>query len=119
MHLYPMNGAVHRTSENGTAWAYRNSKWAEVIVGVDPDPANNDRLIRWANAYWNALHPHSAGGAYVNFMMHDEGQDRIKATYRDNYERLVAVKAKYDPANFFRVNQNIRPASDRGIRSVA
>ena len=65
------------------------------------------------------LHPDSAGGAYVNFMMHDEGQDRIKATYRGNYDRLVAVKTKYDPGNFFRVNQNIRPDSDRGIRSVA
>jgi FAD/FMN-containing dehydrogenase len=119
MHLYPINGAAHRAGEDSTAWSYRTSKWAEVIVGVDPDPANNDRLIRWANAYWKALHPYSAGGAYVNFMMHDEGQDRIKATYRGNYERLVAIKTKYDPDNFFRVNQNILPAADRGIRSVA
>ncbi len=119
MHLYPVNGAAHRVDPDATAWSYRDATWAEVIVGVDADPANNDRLVRWANAYWTALHPHSAGGAYVNFMMHDEGQDRIKATYRDNYERLVAVKTKYDPANFFRVNQNIRPAADRGIRSVA
>jgi FAD/FMN-containing dehydrogenase len=119
MHLYPINGAAHRVDPGATPWSYRDATWAEVIVGVDPDPANDDRLTRWANAYWTALHPHSAGGAYVNFMMHDEGQDRIKATYRDNYERLVAVKTKHDPANFFRVNQNIRPAADRGIRSVA
>jgi len=118
-HFWPINGAAHRVDPNATAWSYRDATWAQVIVGIDPDPANNDRLIRWANAYWKALHPHSAGGAYVNFMMHDEGQDRIKATYRDNYERLVAVKTKYDPANLFRVNQNIRPAADRGIRSVA
>ncbi|MHC4498124.1 MAG: BBE domain-containing protein, partial [Planctomycetota bacterium] len=91
-----------------TPWAYRDATWAQVIVGVDPDPANNDRIIAWAREYWNALHPHSAGGAYVNFMM-EEGEDRIKATYRDNYERLVAVKNKYDPANLFRVNQNIKP----------
>ncbi|MBE0603857.1 MAG: FAD-binding oxidoreductase, partial [Deltaproteobacteria bacterium] len=119
MHLYPINGAAHRVDGNGTAWAYRDATWAEVIVGIDPDPANNDRLIRWANSYWNALHPHSAGGAYVNFLMHDEGQDRIKATYRGNYERLAEIKTKYDPANFFRVNQNIRPAAGRGIRSAA
>ena len=54
------------------------------------------------------MHPYSLGGAYVNFMM-DEGIDRIKATYRDNYDRLVEIKRKYDPENFFHVNQNIRP----------
>ncbi len=119
MHLYPINGAAHRVGGSDTAWAYRDATWAEVIVGIDPDPANNDRLIRWASSYWKALHPLSAGGAYVNFLMHDEGQDRIKATYRGNYERLVDIKTKYDPANFFRVNQNIRPAAGRGIRSAA
>jgi hypothetical protein len=111
MHMYPINGAAHRVGGDATAWSYRDATWAEVIVGVDPDPANNDRLTRWANAYWKALHPHSAGGAYVNFMMHDEGQDRIKATYRGNYARLVDVKTRHDPGNFFRVNQNIRPAA--------
>ena len=59
---------------------------------------------------WEALHPYSAGGAYVNFMM-DEGQERIKATYRENFERLVAIKNEYDPDNLFRVNQNIRPTA--------
>jgi FAD/FMN-containing dehydrogenase len=81
-----------------------------VIVGVDPDPANNGRIIDWTKDYWDALHPYSAGGAYVNFMM-DEGEDRIKATYRGNYARLAAIKKLYDPANVFRVNQNIKPAS--------
>jgi hypothetical protein len=94
--------------KNDTAWSYRDATWAQVIVGVDPDPATNDRTIAWTKSYWEALHPHSAGGAYVNFMM-DEGQERIKATYRDNYERLVAVKKKYDSTNVFRVNQNIKP----------
>ncbi len=77
-------------------------------MGVDPDPENKDKITDWTKKYWEALHPHSAGGAYVNFMM-DEGQDRIKATYGENYDRLVAIKKKYDPTNFFRVNQNIRP----------
>jgi len=108
MHLYPVNGAVHRVGAQDTAWNYRDVTWSEVIVGVDPDPANKDRIIAWARDYWDALHPFGAGGAYVNFMM-DEGEDRIRATYGDNYTRLAAIKAKYDPANFFRVNQNIRP----------
>ncbi len=108
MHLYPVNGAAHRVGKNDTAWSYREAIWAEVIVGVDPDPANTDRIVDWAKQYWDALHPHSAGGAYVNFMM-EEGEERIKATYRDNYDRLAAIKSKYDPTNFFRVNQNIKP----------
>jgi FAD/FMN-containing dehydrogenase len=108
MHLYPIDGAAHRTGKNDTAFSYRDAKWAEVIVGVDPDPTNMARIIPWVKDYWLALHPHSAGGAYVNFMM-DEGDDRIKATYRENYARLVAVKTKYDPHNLFRVNQNIHP----------
>ena len=110
MHLYPINGAAHRVGNDGTAWAYRDANWAEVIVGVDPDLANNDRIIPWTKDYWEALHPHSAGGAYVNFMM-DEGQERVQATYGDNYDRLVAIKNKYDPANLFRVNQNIKPTA--------
>lgn len=108
MHLYPINGAPHRIGRNDTAFSFRESTWAEVIVGVDPDPGNKERIIEWARQYWDALHPYSAGGAYVNFMM-EEGQERIRATYRDNYERLVAVKTKYDPENLFRVNQNIKP----------
>ena len=108
MHLYPIDGAAHRVGQHDTAWSYRDATWAQVIVGVDPDPANNDKIIGWTKAYWEALHPYSAGGAYVNFMM-DEGEERVKATYRDNYERLVAVKNMYDPTNLFRVNQNIKP----------
>jgi FAD/FMN-containing dehydrogenase len=108
MHLYPINGAAHRVDKNDTAFSYRDATWAEVIVGVDPDPAKADQIKAWTVDYWEALHPYSAGGAYVNFMM-DEGQERVKATYRDNYERLVELKNKYDPTNLFRVNQNIRP----------
>lgn len=108
MHLYPIDGAAHRVGKHDTAWSYRESNWAEVIIGIDPDPANAERIRRWAVDYWEALHPHSAGGAYVNFMM-DEGQERVKATYRDNYDRLARIKAKYDPTNFFHINQNIQP----------
>ena len=82
--------------------------WAEVIVGVDPDPANAGEIRDWTVAYWDATHPHSAGGAYVNFMM-DEGQERVQSTYLHNYERLAQIKADRDPENLFRVNQNIEP----------
>jgi FAD binding domain/Berberine and berberine like len=109
MHLYPINGAARRTKNTETPWNYRDANWSEVIVGVDPDPANKNHITDWARNYWEALHPYGAGGAYVNFMMDDEGSERIRATYGDNYGRLVKIKAKYDPHNFFRVNQNIRP----------
>ena len=113
MHMYPVDGAVHKVGPADTAWSYRDVQWSEVIVGVDPDPANKDRITTWAREYFDALHPFGAGGAYVNFMM-EEGEDRIRATYRDNYNRLAAVKAKYDPENFFRVNQNIQPGKAAG-----
>ena len=115
MHLYPIDGAVHRVGRNDAAFSYREAKWAEVIVGVDPDPANADKIKSWTIDYWEALHPYSAGGAYVNFLM-DEGQDRVKAAYRDNYDRLVELKNRYDPGNVFRVNQNIVPASSERQR---
>ncbi len=108
VHLYPISGAAGRVGNADTAFNFRDAKWAEVIVGVDPDPANKDKITAWAREYWDALHPYSEAGAYVNFMM-DEGQPRVLATYGGNYKRLAAVKKKYDPANFFRVNQNIQP----------
>ncbi len=111
MHLYPINGAAHRVGEKDTAWSFREANFAQVIVGVDPEPANNERMIRWSKAYWRALHPYSAGGAYVNMIM-EEGPDRVQAAYRHNYPRLAQIKAKYDPNNLFRVNQNINPMTD-------
>lgn len=109
MHLYPVNGAASRVSDTDTPWSYRNATWAMVIVGVDPDPKNKEKITTWTKQYWEALHPYSAGGAYVNFMM-DEGEERVKATYGKNYERLVMLKNKYDPNNLFRMNQNIKPS---------
>ena len=109
MHLYPIDGAAARVKNNATAWAYRDAKWASVIVGVDPDPAKKATITNWAKDYWTALHPFSAPGAYVNFMMDTEGEDRVKASYGKNFARLAKIKKKYDPTNFFRVNQNIKP----------
>lgn len=110
MHMYPINGAAQRVGKNDTPWAYRDANWAQVMVGVDPDPANKEIITKWTKDYYDAIHPYSAGGAYINFMM-DEGQERVKASYKDNYDRLVKIKGKYDPKNLFRVNQNIKPTS--------
>jgi hypothetical protein len=117
MHLYPIDGAASRVQTEDTAFAYRNGGWAGVIVGVDPDPANAEAISRWARDYWAELHPTSAGGAYVNFLM-DEGEDRVKASYGPNFQRLSEIKGRYDPENVFHVNQNIRPAYPLPARST-
>ena len=109
MHLYPIDGAAARVAEDATSFAYRDGGWAGVIVGVDPDPLNAKLITDWATQYWEALHPTSAGGAYVNFLM-DEGEDRVRASYLGNYDRLAEVKARVDPENLFHINQNIKPA---------
>lgn len=108
-HMYPINGATQRVGPAETAFRYRDCLIAGVIVGIDPDPKNKETITAWTKEYFDALHPFSAGGAYVNFMM-DEGQDRIRASFGENYDRLARIKKTYDPSNFFRVNQNIRPA---------
>jgi FAD binding domain/Berberine and berberine like len=110
MHLYPVDGAASRVPSDATAFAYREGGWAGVIVGVDPDPANAELISGWAKDYWERLHPTSAGSAYVNFMM-DEGEDRVRASYRGNYLRLARIKHRYDPDNTFHINQNIPPAA--------
>lgn len=110
MHLYPITGAASRIGKEETPWAYRDAKYAGVIVGVDPDPANAEKITSWCKDYYEALHPYSSGGAYSNFMM-DEGQERVQASYKHNYSRLVQIKKRYDPDNFFRVNQNIKPGN--------
>jgi hypothetical protein len=110
MHLYPIDGAVRHVPKNASAWGARDASWSMVIAGIDPDPKQAEALKDWGRAYWKAVHPFNLAGAYVNFMMDDEGEARVQASYGDNYPRLAAAKAKYDPENLFRVNQNIKPA---------
>ena len=110
MHLYPIDGAVRRVPKDATAWNTRDATWSMVIAGIDPDPSRADALKTWGRAYWKAVHPFNLEGAYVNFMMDDELEGRVQASYGENYKRLASVKAKYDPKNLFRVNQNIQPA---------
>jgi FAD/FMN-containing dehydrogenase len=108
MHMYPIDGAAHDAGPGDTPWGYRDANWGSVFAGVDPDPANAAAIRNWCIDYFEALHPYSAGGAYVNMMM-DEGQERVRASYGENYDRLAAIKATYDPQNLFRVNQNVEP----------
>jgi hypothetical protein len=111
VHLYPVDGAVHRRKEDAAAWGHRDAAWSLVIFGVDTEPAKAPALKQWAQDYWAAVHPYNLPGGYANFMMDDEGEARVRAAYGGNYDRLAALKKKYDPANLFRVNQNIRPAA--------
>ncbi len=115
MHLYPIDGAVHRVAKDATAWSTRDATWSMVIAAIDPDPQNAEALKRWGRAYWNAVHPYNLGGGYINFMSDDEPQGRVKTTFGENYARLAEIKALYDPKNLFRVNLNIEPAArERG-----
>jgi FAD/FMN-containing dehydrogenase len=111
MHLYPIDGAVHQVAADATAWSTRDARWSMVIAAIDPEPAGANALKQWGRGYWEAVHPYNLGGAYVNFMSDDEADGRVQATYGPNYARLAAAKKKYDPANLFRLNQNIRPAA--------
>jgi FAD/FMN-containing dehydrogenase len=107
--LFPIDGAAGRVGSDETAWSYRDARFAENLTGADPAPAAADRVTAWVLESWEATHPYSAGGAYLNFQG-DEGQERVRASYRDNYGRLAEIKKRYDPENLFHVNQNIRPA---------
>jgi hypothetical protein len=109
MHLYPIDGAVGRVARDATPWSARDASFSMVIAGIDPDPKNADKLRSWGRGYWKAVHPFNMEGGYVNFLM-DEADGRVEASYGDNYARLASIKAKYDPQNLFRVNQNIKPA---------
>ena len=109
MHIYPINGACNRVPADATSFAYRDARFATVIAGMWPEPAHNAQNIAWVKGYYKALEPHSTRGGYVNFMA-DDDQGRIRDNYRSHYDRLASLKTKYDPANLFRMNQNIAPA---------
>jgi FAD/FMN-containing dehydrogenase len=107
-----MAGAVRRIGEDETAVSHRDASYNAIIVGMWAEPAEDERTIGWVRQLWEALRPFSSGGVYVNYQMGDEGEDRLRAAYgTEKYERLVALKNKYDPTNLFRLNQNITPTA--------
>jgi len=108
MHLYSVNGAIQEVAPEATAYNRRDAKFAWVVLVTDDDASRMTDHIDFARDYWDAQHPFTAGGAYLNMTM-DEGTDRVKDSYRDNYPRLQAIKTQVDPDNRFRINQNIAP----------
>lgn len=103
-----VGGAVSLVAPDATAYVNRSALWDSFPIAIWDDPADDEKNIRWARDLWLALHPFSTGGVYVN-NLGDEGADRVRAAYGDNYPRLAALKGKYDPTNFFCRNQNIQP----------
>src|ERR671932_334646 len=107
-----MGGAVSRVGEDEMAVSHRDAPYNAIIVGMWSEPAEDERVIGWGGWLWEGLRPFSSGGVFVNYQMGDEGEDRIRAAYGpEKYERLVALKNKYDPTNLFRLNQNITPTA--------
>ncbi len=104
-----LGGAVSRVGERDTAFSHRSAPYSFLIVNQWKDPAESEKNIELARQLWKVMEPFLEEGVYVNYLSEDEGDDRVKAAYGPNYERLVAVKNKYDPTNFFRLNQNIKP----------
>jgi hypothetical protein len=103
-----LGGAMSRVRKEETAFCDGTSPYDLVIMSMWVDPADSQRHIRWTDELLAAMQPFSSGGVYVNYLG-NEGSDRVKLAYGTNYERLVSLKNKYDPANFFRFNQNIKP----------
>jgi hypothetical protein len=110
VHIYPINGAVHDVEAGATAFGHRDAKYATVVAGMWPDPKQNEANIRWVKDYYAALAPHSERGGYINFAAGDDA-DRVGANFGVNFDKLRKLKAKYDPSNRFRINQNITPVS--------
>ena len=109
LHIHHMQGALSRVSAEATAFGNRDAHFVLNIVGLWPDPTDSPANIAWVRDTYGGISPHGTGRSYVNFMA-DEGQDRVRAAYsQTNFDRLVALKRKYDPTNLFRLNQNIRP----------
>lgn len=108
MHLYPINGACQDVAANATAFGHRDANFSMVVLAASDDPANDAAHTKWVRDYSAAVAPHSEPGGYINFMDDDDG-GRVRDNYGGNYDRLVELKRRFDPDNFFRNNQNIAP----------
>jgi hypothetical protein len=106
-----LGGAIGQVGEQATSTSHRDAAFVLNIQSAWLEPRENDRHVRWTREFWQAVRPFSTGGVYLNFLTADEGEERVRAAYGANYERLVALKNKYDRTNLFRVNQNIKPTA--------
>ncbi|WP_431676251.1 FAD-binding oxidoreductase [Kitasatospora sp. KL5] len=102
------DGALNRVAPDATAFGHRDWSFNFLATSLWPNPADTDANIAWTRAYWDAVRPFTTGGVYINYLG-AEGEDRVRAAYGADYDRLVAVKDAYDPENVFRLNQNIAP----------
>src|SRR6202008_2431454 len=105
--FFHMHGAAARVDPDATAFGLRHDQWDYDVISQWNDPAEAPRHIPWTREFWNAVEPFASGEVYVNRLDAEEGTTRIRAAYTRNYDRLVALKNKYDPTNLFRLNQNI------------
>ncbi len=109
VHIHHVEGAVRRAPGGATAYAHRDAPFVLNIVGLWMDPAQTEASQQWVRSFWQAIRPLGSGGAYLNFLG-DEGEGRVRAAYDEaSYARLLELKRRYDPANLFQLNQNIRP----------
>src|SRR5207245_4891134 len=109
INTYPTNGAVPDVPPDATAFGHRDAKYAMVIAGMWPDPAQNEANTRWVKDYYKGLAPHAQEGGYINFAASDD-MNRVRANFGQNYHRLCEVTTKYDSENVFCHNQKISPA---------
>lgn len=108
--FFQLSGAIAQRDEADTAATYREAAFIHIIAASWEDPRESDKHIQWTRKLWSEISPPSSGAGYANFHTQDEGEDRVRASYSSNYERLVVLKDNYDPDNLFRVNQNIKPS---------
>jgi FAD/FMN-containing dehydrogenase len=114
--LQQVHGAAARVDPAATAFAHRGgNRYDFLILSQWDDPADSEKNIRWARDCFDAMQPFLERGVYVNDLndLGDEGEDRVRAAYGANYDRLASIKQQYDPTNLFRVNQNVRPVARR------
>jgi hypothetical protein len=109
--LFPVNGALNKLPEDHSAAGNRDAAFVLNITASWENAADDQANIEWARTAWRDIRRFSTGGTYVNFLTEEEGEERIHAAYGMNYDRLVQVKKKWDPENFFRTNKNISPAA--------
>ncbi len=108
--LEQFGGAVARVAPQATAFGHRDVEYDFFPASIWTDPADSERQIAWARGLWEATKSFGTGGVYVNDLG-EEGEDRVRAAYGGNYARLAALKTTYDPGNFFRLNQNVKPGA--------
>ena len=109
---FHLGGAIARRPEDETAASGRDAMHALNINGAWTEGGSHHPDIAWCREYFAAMQPHATGGVYMNFLHNDEGEARVRVAYGNKYNRLAKIKARYDPSNVFRSNQNIQPVID-------